>query len=103
MEARLLGDHDAIDIDDSIAGIVQHGDRSLEHAEARCIFELRIVRWRGRADITQAACAEERIDHCVRDHVSVGIAVHAGRMLDSLATQYERMPRYQHFDAAADA
>src|SRR5438093_4862987 len=102
MEARLLGDHDAIDIDDSIAGIVQHGDRSLEHAEARCIFELRIVRWKVRADVTQAGCAEERVDHCVREHVSVGIAVQPGRMLDSDAAQHERTPGYQRVDVVAD-
>src|SRR6266480_2725587 len=103
MEAGLLGDHDAVDIDDSIAGLVQHGDRSLEHAETRSILELRIVGRKVRADVTQAGCAEERVDHRVSQHVSVGVAVQPGRVLYAHAAKHQRTPRHERVDVVSDA
>jgi len=87
LQTRLLGDHCAVDVHDSVTGDSHRIGRAREQIKARCAFELWIAGGKELPDIAQAGGAEQRVDHGMREHVRVRVAVKTHRVRDPHASE----------------
>ncbi|MEA2627916.1 MAG: hypothetical protein QOJ10_376 [Chloroflexota bacterium] len=80
---RLLGNHSAVDIDDSIARIPDGTNRRRQQVLARGALETRVARGEVLADVSKACSTEEGVDDGVCQDVGVGIPIKPDGMVDA--------------------
>src|SRR5690348_18267795 len=103
LQARLLGDDSAVDVDDAVAHVTDRLDRDGEHLEAG---RPRIFGLAGRekaSDVTESCGAEQRIDDRVREDVRIRIPVKPGRVRNEHPTEHERTARLERMDVVSDS
>src|SRR4029077_7590020 len=83
--------------------ISQHADRRLQQIQAGCSLVLRIRRRKMAADVALPGGAEQRVDHGVGQHVSVGVAVEPDGMFDMHSAKDERATRAKRMRVIAGA
>src|SRR6476661_5468958 len=103
LEPRLFGDDCAVDVKDLVAGLPHCAYRSYQQVLARCSFVLRIGIWKMLADVAEAGGAEHRIDHRVRQDVSIGVAVQPQQVVDAHPTQDQGATGAEWMDVVAGA
>src|SRR5947209_3098481 len=103
MQAGLLGDHDGVDVDDLVAGLLEQPRRELEQIQAGHPFPLRIGVREMLADVTERGRTEQGVDDRVREYVRIGMSFEAERMLDVDAAKNQVAAGREPVDVVAGA
>src|SRR5260370_12302680 len=103
LEAGLLGDDGAVDVDDAVARLLDDGGRSREQVEAGRVLVPGVVGGKVLTDVSQRRGAEQRVDDRMSQHIGIGMAVEAGWMLDLHATDDQIAAGLQRVDVVARA
>ena len=103
-EPRLLADEDAVGVDELAS---RRRARARRRRASRSSDETpsAVVRVGGeeRADVAEVGGAEDRVDQRVRDHVAVGVAGEAARLVERDAAEDERHALLERVRVDADA
>ena len=89
-DLRLLADEHAIRVDEHPALLAHLRVGLTQQVEAVGAAEALVARREQRADVAEPGSAEQRVDQRVREHVAVGVAGEAARMVDRHAAEHER-------------
>src|SRR5665811_1202495 len=99
-QPRLLADDGRVDVDDLAADRADGGAQQVDRVGAAPA--LLVVGEEG-ADVAAAGGAQQRVDHRVGEHVGVGVAAEAARVLDLHTAQDQRPALGEAVTVVADA
>ena len=102
-DPRLLADQDAVRVDELEAGLAHLRVGVAQQVERVGAVPARVAGGEERADVAEPGRAEHGVGERVRDHVAVGVAGEAARMLDRDAAEHERNAVLERMRVDADA